>query len=54
MLKNKFLCTAILIMIPLLGFAQDILNDVEKILIRNVTVIDQAENIRRCGRQYSH
>jgi hypothetical protein len=28
-------------MFPLFGFAQDILNDFEKILIRNVTVIDQ-------------
>jgi len=37
-----FLCIAILILIPPSGFAQDILNDVEKILIRNVTVIDQA------------
>src|SRR5210317_385770 len=41
MLKAKLLCTAILILAPVLGLAQDILNDAEKILIRNVTVIDQ-------------
>jgi len=43
MFKNTFLCIAILILIPPSGFAQDILNDAEKILIRNVTVIDQAK-----------
>ncbi|MGB5847730.1 MAG: porin [Ignavibacteriaceae bacterium] len=42
MFKTKILCTVILIMFPLFGFAQDILKDFEKILIRNVTVIDQA------------
>ena len=42
MFKTKILCTVILIMFPILGFAQDILKDFEKILIRNVTVIDQA------------
>ena len=43
MLKTKIICTAILIMFPLFGFAQDILKDFEKILIRNVTVIDQSQ-----------
>ena len=42
MFKTNILCTVILIMFPILGFAQDILKDFEKILIRNVTVIDQA------------
>ncbi|MFC2094675.1 porin [Bacteroidota bacterium] len=42
MFKTKIICTVILIMFPLFGFAQDILKDFEKILIRNVTVIDQA------------
>jgi phosphate-selective porin OprO/OprP len=41
MQKTKIICNVILIMFPLFGFAQDILNDFEKILIRNVTVIDQ-------------
>ena len=44
MFKTKIICTVILIMFPLFGFAQDILKDFEKILIRNVTVIDQAGN----------
>ena len=44
MQKTKIICTVILIMFPLFGFAQDILKDFEKILIRNVTVIDQAGN----------
>lgn len=41
MLKTKFLYTAILMMIPFLGITQDMINDMQKILIRNVTVIDQ-------------
>ena len=42
MLNTKIICTAVLIIFPLFGFAQDVLKDFEKILIRNVTVIDQA------------
>ena len=42
MKRFRIICTVILIMFPLFGFAQDILKDFEKILIRNVTVIDQA------------
>jgi len=41
MLKTKFLYTAILMMIPFLGMSQDLINDMQKIMIRNVTVIDQ-------------
>jgi phosphate-selective porin OprO/OprP len=41
MLTTKFFCIAVLILVPILGFAQDILSDVDKILIRNITVIDQ-------------
>jgi len=40
-LKTKFLYTAILMMIPFLGMSQDLINDMQKIMIRNVTVIDQ-------------
>ena len=43
MLKTKFLYTAILMMIPFLGISQDMINDMQKILIRNVTVIDQSK-----------
>ena len=43
MLKTKFLCTAILILLPPSGFAQDIPKDLDKILILNVTVIDQTK-----------
>jgi len=45
MLKTKFLYTVILMMLPLLGMSQEKTNDVEKILIRNVTVIDQSGKI---------
>ena len=47
MKRFRIICTVILIMFPLFGFAQDILKDFEKILIRNVTVIDQARNSER-------
>jgi len=40
-IKTKFLYTAILMMIPFLGMSQDLINDMQKIMIRNVTVIDQ-------------
>lgn len=40
MLKTKFLYTAILMMIPILGVAQDMISDMQNILIRNITVID--------------
>ena len=42
MVKTKFLYAAILMMIPFLGITQDMINDMQKIMIRNVTVIDQA------------
>jgi len=42
MVKTKFLYTAILMMIPFFGITQDMINDMQKIMIRNVTVIDQA------------
>ncbi|MCD4736728.1 MAG: hypothetical protein K8R53_11840 [Bacteroidales bacterium] len=42
MLKTRFLYTAILMMIPFLGMSQDMINDMQKIIIRNVTVIDQS------------
>lgn len=42
MLRTKFLYTAILMMIPVLGITQDLINEMQKIMIRNVTVIDQA------------
>jgi len=42
MIRPKFLCTAILIMLPLLGITQEMINDMQNILIRNVTVIDQS------------
>ena len=41
MLKTKFLYTAILMLIPFLGITQDMINEMQKILIRNVTVIDR-------------
>ena len=44
MLKSKILCTAILILVPLLGISQDIMVDMQNILIRNVTVIDQTKS----------
>ena len=43
MLKTIITCTVILIMAPIFGFAQDMINNFEKILIRNVTVIDQSQ-----------
>ena len=46
MLKTKFLYTAILMMIPFFGITQDMINDMQKIMIRNVTVIDQAGNTK--------
>ena len=39
--KLKSFCIAFLIVLPVLGNAQEMINDMEKILIRNVTVIDQ-------------
>jgi hypothetical protein len=41
MLKTKFLYTALLIMAPFWGISQGVINDLQNILIRNVTVIDQ-------------
>ena len=41
MSKTKFLYTAILMMIPFWGISQEMVNDLQNILIRNVTVIDQ-------------
>ena len=40
MLKTKFLYIAILILLPFLGLCQDMINDMQSILIRNITVID--------------
>jgi len=42
MQKTKIIYTIILIIAPIFGFAQDMINNFESILIRNVTVIDQA------------
>lgn len=44
MCKTKFLSTAILMMISFLGISQDIVNDMQKIIVRNVTVIDRTGN----------
>ena len=41
MFKTKFFYAAILMMIPFLGFSQDLINVLQNIMIRNVTVIDQ-------------
>ena len=41
MINLKTFCTVILMMIPFLGITQDMINDLRKIMIRNVTVIDQ-------------
>ena len=41
MLKLKFFCTTLLIVLPILGISQDVINDMQNIMIRNVTVIDQ-------------
>lgn len=43
MLKFKFLYTTLLIMVPFLGLTQDLINNKQKIIIQNVTVIDQTE-----------
>ncbi len=40
--KTKYLITAILIVLPIIGFTQDLITDMQKILIRNVTVYDQS------------
>ena len=42
MLRTKILSFLILIILPISVFAQDMINNLEKILIRNVTVIDQS------------
>ncbi len=42
MIQLKFLCTVILIVLPIFGMAQDMINDMQKIMIRNITVIDQS------------
>jgi len=42
MFRTKFLCTAILMMVPILGSTQEMINDMQNILIRNVKVIDQS------------
>ena len=44
MCKTKFISTAILMMISFIGISQGIINDMQKILIRNVTVIDRTGN----------
>lgn len=41
MINLKTFCTVILMMIPFWGIAQNLINDMQKIMIRNVTVIDQ-------------
>ena len=41
MLKTRFLFIVLLTIVPFLGIAQNMLADTQKILIRNVTVIDQ-------------
>jgi len=41
-LIKKILYTIILFVLPFFGIAQDAINDMQKILIRNVTVIDQS------------
>ena len=41
MLKTKFLCATMLILLPFLGVTQDLISDMQNILIRNVMVIDQ-------------
>jgi phosphate-selective porin OprO/OprP len=43
-LKLKTICTVVLMMIPLLGNTQNINDDFQNILIRNVTLMDQAGN----------
>ncbi|MCK5211041.1 MAG: hypothetical protein KAQ79_23590, partial [Cyclobacteriaceae bacterium] len=42
MLKTKLFYTAVLMMVPFFGITQDVINDMQKIMIRNVTVIDQS------------
>ena len=41
MIYLKTFCTVILMMLPFWGITQDLINDMQKIMIRNVTVIDQ-------------
>jgi phosphate-selective porin OprO/OprP len=41
MSKTKFIYIAILMMLPFEGISQEMVNDLQNILIRNVTVIDQ-------------
>lgn len=41
MIRPKFLFITMLMMLPFFGITQDVINDLENILIRNVTVIDQ-------------
>ena len=43
MLKTRFLFIVLLTIVPFLGIAQNMLADTQKILIRNVTVIDQSK-----------
>lgn len=43
MINSKTFCTVILIMIPFWGITQDMINDMQKIMIHNVTVIDQSK-----------
>ena len=42
MLRAKIFYVLILIIVPISVFAQDMINNLEKILLRNVTVIDQS------------
>ena len=42
MLKTKLFYTAVLMLVPFFGITQDVINDMQKIMIRNVTVIDQS------------
>ena len=41
MSSTKYFCVTVLLLIPFFGITQDVINDLENILIRNVTVIDQ-------------
>lgn len=41
MIKIKLLVIAILMILPFFGIAQDLINDMETVMIHNVTVIDQ-------------
>lgn len=42
MLKAKLFYTAVLMLVPFFGITQDVINTMQKIMIRNVTVIDQS------------